>query len=214
MRKISLVCVLLFCIAFLPAKAQGDAKAKAVLDNMTKKVKSLKTLKANFELKITGGKVKDTKKGNISVKGEKYHVELGGQEIICDNKTIWTYNKDAKEVQVNNFNASEQSMSPAKLLTNSYEKDYKYAYKGEKKEKGKTFDLIELTPNDKDSKASKVELMVDKTTSMVSSGTIWEKNGNKIEYAINDFKPDTNIPDTYFSWDIKAHAGVEVVDLR
>jgi outer membrane lipoprotein-sorting protein len=214
MRNISMMCVLIICTVVLPAKAQGDAKAKVVLDNMTKKVKSLKTLKANFELKITGGKVKDTKKGNISVKGEKYHVELGGQEIICDNKTIWTYNKDAKEVQVNSFNASEQSMSPAKLLTNSYEKDYKYTYKGEKKEKGKTLDLIELTPNDNNSKASKVELMVDKATSMVSSGTIWEKNGNKIEYSISEFKPDANIPDTYFAWDSKAHAGVEVVDLR
>ncbi len=214
MRKFSLVCVLMICIAILPAKAQGDAKAKAVLDNMSKKVKSLKTLKANFEFKITGGKVKESKKGNISVKGEKYHVELGSQEIICDNKTIWTYNKDAKEVQVNNFNPAEQSMSPAKFLTNSYEKDYKYTYKGEKKEKGKTLDFIELTPNDKNSKASKVELMVDKATSIVSSGTIYEKNGNKIEYFIKDFKSDTNIPDTYFTWDSKAHAGVEVVDLR
>ena len=214
MRNISFMCALIICTAVLPAKAQGDARAKAVLDNMTKKVKSLKTLKASFEMKISGGKVKDSKKGSISVKGEKYHLELAGQEIICDTKTIWTYNKDAKEVQVNNYNPSEQTMSPAKFLTNSYEKDYKYAYKGEKKEKGKTLDLIELSPKDNNSKELKMELLVDKATSMFSSANIWEKNGNKIEFSINNFVGDSNIQDTYFTWDSKAHAGVEVVDLR
>jgi outer membrane lipoprotein-sorting protein len=214
MKKISFIWLVSVFVFILPAAAQNDAKAKTVLDAMTKKVKSLKTLKANFVLNITGGKVKDSKKGSISVKGEKYHVELDGQEIICDNKNIWTYTKDAKEVQINTFNPSEQSMSPAKLLTNSYEQDYKYAYKGEKKEKGKTLDMVELTPKDANSKASKIELMVDKSTSIVASGNIWEKNGNKIEYTITNFTADANIPDAFFTWDSKAHAGVEVVDLR
>lgn len=214
MRKIPFACIVLLCTFCLSAAAQNDPKAKAVLEGMTKKVSSLKTLKANFVLNITGAKVKDTKKGSISLKGEKYHVELGGQEIICDNKTVWTYNKDAKEVQVSTYNPAEQSMTPAKLLTNSYEKEYKYSYKGEKKEKGKTFDMVELTPKDNNAKASKIELLVDKATSIVASGNIQEKNGNKIQYAISNLVADSNIPDTYFSWDPKSHPGVEVVDLR
>ena len=214
MKKVYVLCVLSLCALAHPVLAQNDPKAKTVLDGMTKKVKSLKTFKANFVLNISGGKVKDTKKGSISVKGEKYHVELAGQEIICDNKTIWTYNKEAKEVQISAYNPAEQSMSPAKLLTNAYEKDYKYSYKGEKKEKGKSLDIVELTPKDNNSKASKIVLMVDKTTSIVSSGNIMEKNGNKIEYNISNFTGNTNIPDSYFTWDSKAHAGVEVVDLR
>jgi len=214
MKKVSLLCVLVICAALQPVMAQADAKAKTVLDGMTKKVKSLKSLKANFVINITGGKVKDTKKGDISLKGDKYHLDLDGQEIICDNKTMWTYNKDAKEVQISNFNPSEQSVSPAKLLTGSYEKEYNYSYKGEKKEKGKTYDLVELTPKDNNSKVSKMELMVDKATSIVSSGNIWEKNGNKIQYTISNFTPDANVPDTYFAWDASSHPGVEAVDLR
>ena len=122
--------------------AQNDPKAKTVLEGVTKKVNSLKSLKASFTINLTGGsakggKVNDTKKGTIVLKGQKYHVTLSGQEIISDNKTIWTYNKDAKEVQISNFNPDEQTMSPAKLLTNFYDKEYKYTYKCEKKEKGK-----------------------------------------------------------------------------
>jgi outer membrane lipoprotein carrier protein len=214
MNKFTLACTIILCTALQTASAQNDAKAKNVLDAMTKKVKTLKTIKANFVLNIIGAKVNETKKGSISLKGEKYHVLLGGQEIICDTKTIWTYNKETKEVQVSNYNASEQAMSPAKLLTNSYEKDYSYSYKGEKKEKGKTFEQVALTPKDNSAKANKIELMVDKATSMVASGNIFEKNGTKIQYTISNFTPDTNIPDSYFVWDAKAHAGVEVVDLR
>lgn len=201
-----------------PAAAQQDPKAKSVLDAVSKKVTSLKTMKANFALKLTGGKggnVTDSRKGSISLKGQKYHVVLGGQEIFCDNNTVWTYNKEAKEVQVAKYNPAEQSMSPAKLFTPSFfEKEYSYSYKGERKEQGKNCDIVELTPHDKTKQLAKIELMVDKSTSMISGGNYWEKNGNKYAVTISNVIQNADIPDAQFSWNPKEHPGVEVVDLR
>ena len=217
MRKVLSVCALAVCFAVQPAMAQTDAKAKSVLDAVSKKVKELKSFKANFAFKLTGGKngsVTDSKTGTLSVKGQKYHLEVSGQEIICDTKTVWTYNKEAKEVQVSNYNPTEQSMSPAKLLTNFYDKDYNYTYKGEKKVAGKNCDVIELTPKTATQKTQKIELLVDKATNMVSGGTYWEKNGNKYEYSISNFKPNADVQDAFFTWDPKVHPGVETVDLR
>ena len=218
MRKLSIVCAIAFCSAIQPVMAQNDPKAKTVLEAVTKKVNSLKSLKASFSINLTGGsakgKVNDTKKGTIVLKGQKYHVTLSGQEIICDNKTIWTYNKDAKEVQISNFNPDEQTMSPAKLLTNFYDKEYKYAYKGEKKDKGKNYDLVELSPTDNSKKFSKIELMIDKSTSMIAGGNIMEKNGNKVQYTVSNVVTNANVTDAEFSWNAKAHPGIEVVDLR
>ena len=214
MRKVLSIFVLGFCFATQQAAAQNDAKAKEILEGVAKKVKSLKSMKANFVLNLTGGKVKDTKKGTLSLKGDKYHIELGSQEIICDNTTTWTYNKDTKEVQITTPNSGEQSISPAKLLTNSYDKDYKYTYKGEKKEQGKNCDFIELFPKDASKKISKIDLYIDKATSMVSSVNTFDKNGNQTQYILSNLTQNPNIPDTYFSWDQKEHAGVEVVDLR
>jgi outer membrane lipoprotein carrier protein len=210
------IAALFFACTFIhfSASAQNDPKAKAVLDGVTKKMNSLKSLKANFALKVTGGKVTDSKKGTIATKGQKYHVALNGQEIICDNKTIWTYNPDAKEVTVNNYNPTEQSVSPAKLLTNFYDKEYKYKHTGERKDGGKKCDVIELTPNDNSKQITKIELLVDKATSMIAGGTIWSKNGNKTQYTISGIVPNPAIADNYFSWDAKAHPGVEVNDLR
>lgn len=217
MRRILSVCALALCVGVQPALAQNDTKAKAALDAVSKKVSSLKSMKANFALKLTGGKggkVTDTRKGTVILKGQKYHVALGAQEIMCDAKTIWTYNKDAKEVQVNTFNPSEQSLSPAKLLTNFYHKEYKYSYKGTRKEGGKNCDIVELTPVDKSKKVAKVELTIDKAASMIISGTYWEKNGNIYQWTVSNFTANPNVPDNMFTWNAKEHPGVEVVDLR
>lgn len=214
MNKLRSACALALCFVALNSNAQTDTKAKGILDAATKKVNSLKSLKANFTLKLTGGKVKDSKKGTIALKGPKYHILLAGQEIICDNKTIWTYNVENKEVSISNFNPKEQSISPAKLLTNFYDKEYTYKYIGERKEAGKAVDVVELTPVDKSKKVTKIELLVDKSSSMITGGNIWEKNGNKMEYIVSNMTPNAAIPDTYFTWDAKAHAGVEVNDLR
>jgi len=216
MKKILIVCVWALCYACLPAIAQNDAKAQTILQNMKKKLSTYKSLKANFSFHISSanGKVNDSKKGTFAMKGNKYHVILSGQEIICDGKTVWTYTKDTKEVQVSNYNPNEQSISPAKLFANGYDKDYKYSYKGEQKAAGKNCDVIELVPNNRTKQVSKIDMLIDKTTDMVVSGTITEKNGNKYQYNISGFTPNTNIPESYFIFDTKAHPGVEVVDLR
>lgn len=198
-----------------PAFAQNDAKAKGILDAMSKKMNGLNSLKTNFALKLAGsnGKVKETKKGTFYMKGAKYRVTLAGQEIICDNKTVWTYTKDANEVQVSNFDPNAQTISPAKLFTNFYDKEYNYKYAGTRKVNGKDCNIIELSPINKAKGFSKVELAIDKTNTIVG-GNIWEKNGNQYQYEVSGFTPNAPVADNMFTFDAKKYPGVEVVDLR
>jgi outer membrane lipoprotein carrier protein len=197
-------------------EAQQDPKAKAVLEAVSKKIGSLKSLKANFALHLTGanGKIKETKKGSFFMKGQKYRVSMDGQEIICDNKTVWTYMKDVNEVQVSNYNPSEQTLSPAKLFTNFYDQEFTYRYAGQRKVNGKNCDVIEMVPNGGNKQFSRVELAIDKDTHTITGGNIWEKNGTQYQYSISGFSPDANIADTWFTFNEKEHPGVEVVDLR
>lgn len=195
--------------------AQTDNKAKTVLDAVTKKINSLKSAKANFalHLKSANGKTNQTKKGTFFLKGPKYRISLDDQEIFCDNKTVWTYQKSANEVQVNNFNPNEQTISPAKLFTNFYDKEYRSRFVGNKKVSGKDCDVIELIPLNSSKQFSKVELAVDKSSTIVG-GNIFEKNGNQYNYEVSNFTVNANIPDQMFSFDTKKYPGVEVVDLR
>jgi outer membrane lipoprotein-sorting protein len=212
--SIFLLSIFSFSIA---AVAQTDAKAKAVLDALTKKINDAKIIKANIVVHIMDakGKVTDTKKGVFYLKGQKYRVELAGQEIICDTKTVWNYNKDAKETQISNYNPDEQTISPAKFFTsNFYDKEYKYKYIGTKKFNNKECDEIELVPINASKQFTKVNLMIDKATHTPAGGIIHQKNGTTISTEINNFTPNANIPETYFTYDAKAHPGVELVDLR
>jgi chaperone LolA len=199
-----------------PVMAQTDAKAKSILDAVTKKVNSLKSLKANFSLTLVGGngKTKQSKAGTFLMKGSKYRISIQGQEIICDNKTVWTYLKDNNEVQISNYNPNEQTISPTKLITNFYDKEYKYKYVGTKKSGGKNCDAIELTPINSSKQFSKVELLVDQATSTIAGGSITEKNGNHYTYTISNFVGNAPVDDKQFNFDTKAYKGIEVVDLR
>lgn len=200
----------------LNVKAQNDPKAKSILDAVTQKVNSLKSLKANFTLNLASanGKTKQSKSGTFFMKGSKYRISIQGQEIICDNKTVWTYIKETNEVQISNYNPSEQTISPTKLITNFYDKEYKYKYIGTKKSGGKNCDAIELTPINASKQFKKVEILVDKTSNTIAGGSIIEKNGNQYTYTISNFNSNAPVDDKQFSFDPKAYKGIEVVDLR
>ncbi len=214
MKYVSALSTFALLFFFGTTFGQNDPKAKKILDDVTKKVNTLKTIKANFTLSLTGAKVKDSKSGDIAIKGAKYHVKLTGQEIMCDGKTVWTYNPDAKEVTITKFNPQEQGISPAKLLTNFYDKEYTYKYSKEIKVRGKSCDVIELTPKDASKQVKKIELIIDKSTTMIAGGKIWSKNGNQTDYSITQVVQNSNIPDNVFAWDPKSHQGVETNDLR
>ncbi|MVT10467.1 LolA family protein [Chitinophaga tropicalis] len=195
---------------------KNDPKAKTILDNVSKKFSSLKSVVANFILKVEGANnsVTESKKGTVYLKGNKYKVNLDGQEIISDNKTSWTYAKDANEVTINNVDQSSSSLSPAKLFTNFYDKDYLYRLNGETTEKGKVLQNIEMTPTDKSKNVFKVIVSIDKKNQNISKMKVFEKNGNHYTYEITSFTPNGNVSDATFSFDPKKYPGVEVVDLR
>jgi outer membrane lipoprotein-sorting protein len=211
-----IILALTFSIFSLSMVAQGDAKAKSVLDNVSKKVKTLKSLKANFSITISGAKnaKPQTKSGNVYMKGDKYYVSLSGQEIYCDTKTIWTYMKESNEVQVTSFDPNENSFTPSKLFTNFYDKEYSYKYAGEQTIGGKKVDVIHLTPINKSKQYSKIELFVDKANSVVAGGKMYEKNGNVYSYSVSGYTPNPALTDNMFVFDTKKHPKVDVVDLR
>lgn len=216
MKSIITVLTLALAIFAQPAWAQNDQKAKEILDASNKKIKNLKTLKSNFKLQLMGGGVDDTKTGTFYMKGNMYRVELNNKEmvLISDNKTSWTYIRSVGEVQVNNYNASEQALSPAKLLTNFYDKEYNYKYAGLRKIDGKTCHVIELRPKSSDKAFSKVELAIDKATNTIVGGQVWEKNGNTYRYTLNDYKPNITLSDNVFTFSKKEFPNASVVDLR
>lgn len=215
MKKLMMICAVLMGIAVMPATAQTDKKAKDLLDAAYKKINGLKTLKADFTLELKGGGVNDKKSGTFYMKGPKYRVNIAGQEIICDNQTIWTIIQATNEVQVTDYNPDAQTISPSKLFTsNFYDKEYNYKYIGERKINGKICDIVELTPKSADKQFSKVQMSIDKNKN-IKGGQVWEKNGNTYRYDLNNYTPNAaSVTDATFTFDPSKHPDMEVIDLR
>lgn len=208
-------------VAASPMFAQGkatktDPNAKKVLDAVSAKFKTFSTVKAGFTYKVenASGKALSTKTGTLSMKGSKYRVSFGGQEIFSDGKTVWNYDKSSNEVTVSNLDASSGMITPQKLFTNFYDKDFYSVLNGEKKTGAKTIQEIEMTPVDKSKAFHKVYIYVDKGAQTISSTKVLENSGTRYSYTVSNMVTNSAIPDAQFVFNKASYPGVEVVDLR
>jgi outer membrane lipoprotein carrier protein len=218
MKKI-ITSLLLLTVILNTSVAQtgaNDPAAKKILDAVSTKFKTFKTVQAKFALSIenAAGKSLGNKKGSVYMKGSKYRISVTGQEIFCDGTNVSTYEKSTNEVTITKLDPSVNTLTPQKLFTNFYDKDFLYKLNGETKIKGKTLQEIELTPTDKSKPFFKVLLYVDKTSSVISSAKLFEKTGNRFTYAVSGMSPNGAVGDAQFIFDSGKYPGVEVVDLR
>ena len=204
----------LFACILVSAGAQNDPAAKSILDKVSAKFKTLKTVQAKYVLNVTNraGKNAGKKSGSIYLKGTKYHITDASMEITSDGKKIWKYEPDANEVTVSNVdNSSNSGLTPQKLFTNFYDKDFLYKLNGNKKVGNKTVAEIELTPTDKRKSFYKVYLYVDQAQQMIVSSKIYETSGNVYDYSITDMKVNQTLDDAMFTFDKAKHPGVDVI---
>jgi outer membrane lipoprotein carrier protein len=207
-----------FCAFFILVGCyaqSSDPAAKKILDQASAKIKSYKSIQAIFTLQVQDaqGASQGTKKGTVDMKGNKYVILITGQEIYCDGKTIWTYDKSANEVTITKVDPGSNTLSPQKLFTNFYDKDFLYKLNGEQKMGTKTVVEIEMTPIDKTQNFHKVYLYVDKKSNLVTSGKMLDKGGNRYIYTINSLNGKANLSDANFTFDKSKHPGVEEVNL-
>lgn len=210
---ISLILLVSFVMA-QPPKGMGnsDPDAKKILDAVSAKFKTYKTVQSKFSLKIenSSNKVLGSKTGTVYMKGTKYRVSVTGQEIFCDGSNVWTLDKAGKEVTISKLDPTNNTITPQKLFTNFYDKDFLYKLNGETK----GIQEIELTPIDKSKAFHKVLVYVNKATKTISSTKVFEKAGNRITYSVSGLTSNGNIGDPTFVFDIKNYPGVNVEDLR
>ena len=198
------------------SQGSSDAAAKAILDKVSAKFKTFKAVQSNFNLIVEdkNGKTQGNKKGTVLMKGSKYRVSITGQEIFCDGKNIWTFDKASNEVTIAKFDPAANAITPQKLFTNFYDKDFLYKLNGEKKVGTKVIQEIEMTPLDKSKAFHKVLVYIDKAAQTIYSTKVLENTGNKYTYTVSSLSGNANVNDSQFVFDKSKYPGVEEVDLR
>ena len=197
------------------AAAQYDPKALEVLEAMSKKYKAFTSFEANLTSTLINESagVKDAFNAKITVKGNKYRLELQEQHIYNNGTTVWTYLPNENEVNIDNFDPKSEDLAPSKFFE-MYKKGFKYLLIGERTEGGVACDEVDLVPEKKDAQFFKIKMVISKKDRSVLNWTMFDRGGNKYKYAIAKFTPNVKIDDTYFDFDVKAHPKIQVSELR
>ncbi len=214
----NLFSLLFVCVSFLISAQDQDPKAKAILDDLSKTTKAYKTITADYVFTILNKEKKQVEKqaGKVLIKGNKFKLDIPGNTIVCDGKTLWNYSKDAKEVTIKNFEAeNEDQLNPSKIFT-IYETGYKFKYDKEEKVGTATCHVIDLYPSVKPEKKKfhTAKIYVDKTKKQIVKLVMLMKDGGQNVYDIKTLKPNLEIADPMFVFDTKGFKPDQISDER
>ncbi len=193
-----------------------DPEAKKILDKLSAKTKAYSSITANFDfnLKNDAEGLNDTQSGSLIVKGDRYIVDIGEQQIISNGTVVWTYLEDVEEVQISEVDEDDDaSMFNPKTIFTIYEKGFKYVKAEDKTIDGTPVHVIRMYPLKPGEKPfHTVILNVDKNNTQIQSIEIKSKDGNNFTYTIKDFTGNKEYPNSKFEF--KTPEGVEEIDLR
>lgn len=198
----------------ISANAQIDAKAKAVLDKVSAKVKTYSSYKVSFsyELTMPNSKTPQKKEGELTVKGPKYYLDFAGQKVYCDGKNVTSYNAANNEANVELVeDQDEEAISPSSILT-LHEKGFKQKYIKQETVSGKKVTLIDLYPLEPKKKDfTIVTIHIDEAAQQVLKAVIKGRNGSTYTYGVKTLTPNISVGDTFFSFDKAKFPGVKVI---
>ncbi|MBN9350891.1 MAG: outer membrane lipoprotein carrier protein LolA [Chitinophagaceae bacterium] len=218
--KRALLLILIFVSTGVVAQnnymGKNDPEATALLKRVSARYKNFRTLQANISLVVENaqGKKLTSQTGELFLKGNKYYLRFNGNTSFSDGSNIYNYDKSAGEIQITKINPKDNTLTPQRLFTDFYQKDYLYKLNDDIVKNGRIVQEVELTPLDKTQPYFKVLLEIDKATRNITGARIFEKAGNRYLYTISSSKPNASIADSKFVYNKKDFPGAEVIDLR
>ncbi|HET8810156.1 MAG TPA: outer membrane lipoprotein carrier protein LolA [Flavobacteriaceae bacterium] len=194
--------LLLMCFAFT-AQAQSHLqaqkstetnKAKSLLNEVSSKVKSYDNIVIEFEYNLRNleANIKQETRGKVSLKGDKYRLDLMGTTRLFDGKKIYTIIPEDEEINISTYSKeNDQAITPSKMLT-FYENGYTYEMDIVQNVHGRKIQYVKIVPIDKNSEVEQILLGIDKQTKHIHNLIKTLKDGTQITIKINSFK--TNLP--------------------
>lgn len=202
MKKIFLLTLGIF-VSFA-IKAQS---ADEFLNSIVESYKSYDDISIVFNYKIINEEmgVNESSRGYGSIKGNSYMINVDGQELICDGKTLWTHLIEDEEVMISEV-TDDNDTSPIAIL-NSLSNNI-------------STKLLSISPNitievveNEQSTFEKLHINVDSNLKLKDIH-IFLGDGNELIYEITELTTNQNLPDSMFIFDETIHPNVEVIDMR
>ncbi|WP_245891738.1 LolA family protein [Flavobacterium faecale] len=188
---------------FLSFSSQAqDAKAKALLNDVTAKVKSYSNITIDFRYSLNNAKenINQDSKGNVTMKGNQYVLNFMGITKIFDGKKTYTIVPEDEEVTISNFNEKDDSaITPSKMLT-FFNSGYKYSMNILQDVRGRKIQYIKLVPTNSRDQRKEIMLGIDVKTKHIYNLIEIGKNGTKTTLTVNSFKTNQPLSKNQFTF--------------
>jgi outer membrane lipoprotein-sorting protein len=180
-----------------------DKKAKVLLDEVTAKIKSYDNIVIDFKYSLNNLKenINQESKGNVTMKGNLYVLNLMGVTKLFDGKKTYTINPEDEEVSISKLNEKDDNaITPSKMLT-FFNTGYKFNWDIPQNVKGRKIQYIKLTPISPKDSRKEILLGIDIQTKNIYNLIEVGKNGTKTTLTVNSFKTNQPLSKNQFIFD-------------
>lgn len=207
---------LIICLTLLGSTLSysQDAKADAILDKVSAKIKGLKTFYVEFSAAIknsTNG-TNSNLSGKGWVKGDKYCATYGETTLISNGLKTWSIVKEEKTVYETDASANdEESINPKKLMT-IWDSGFKSKYDKEETLNGEKVHVIYLYPkNPKKANYHTIIIYISKEDNELKKAIMKSNDGTVSTFTMTKFTSNPAVEDSKFVFDKSKYPGYTVV---
>ncbi|MBP8792830.1 MAG: outer membrane lipoprotein carrier protein LolA [Lutibacter sp.] len=204
MKKIITLVIVLLSINSYSQRAQ---EARALLDQASKKALSYSNIYIEFNHKLDNNvaNVHQETMGNLTLKGDKYHLNYMGTEQVFDGaKSYLIIHEDEEVIIQKPSKNSDETITPSKMFS-FYKTGFNFAMDALKTIKGVKIQYVKLTPIDSKSDVKNVLVGVDAKTNHIYD--IIETGNNKTvtTLEVRTFKTNQPVSDKLFIFDMNKY---------
>lgn len=191
-----------------------DEKTTPIVTNLTQKIQKSSGIKADFIMTYYDAKDKkqNSISGKLKIKGDSYMVDMSTHKIYCDGNDVINYLVSDKEIQLSKYNKNDL-LSPSQLFSMNLQANFTYKFISNTLFTGKKVTVIEFTPKKSNKTIKNMHLFVDENNNVLG-GKFFDNKGGYYYYTLANINMNSNLKTSDFTFNYKALAGVEIIDLR
>lgn len=204
-KKISTLLLLLFSMFVF---AQDAKKAKALLDEVSTKIKSYDNMMIDFKYALANTKerINQESNGSVIIKGNLFYLDFMGVTKIYDGKLTYNIVPEDEEITISQFEEQDDNaITPNKMLT-FFNKGYNFSWDIEQNVKGRKIQYIKLKPISTKDTRKEILLGIDIQTKHIYNLIEVDKKGTRTTLTVNSFKTNQPLSKNQFIFDADKYA--------
>lgn len=199
-KLVKIAFVILLSISSI--QAQNSQKAKALLDEVSAKVKSYDNIVIDFKYALNNQKenINQESKGNVTLKGNLYNLNFMGVTKIFDGKMIYTIVPEDEEISISKYDEDDKdAITPNKMLT-FFTSGYKYYWDILQDVRGRKIQYVKLVPISSKDQPKEILIGIDVQTKHIYNLIEIGKNGTRTTLTVNSFKTNQPLSKNHFTF--------------